>query len=219
MRRLPEQPGEWIDRSQRIDFRFEGRSYQGFRGDVLNSALLANGIRVVGRSFKYHRPRGVYSLANHDANGLFCAAGHVHLRGDLVPLGEGLDFKAVNTRGGVAGDWLRFTQLFSRFLPVGFYYKAFFKPRWAFPFHERMFRELAGLGAITPSAPAPNSPKDYAWCDVLVVGSGASGLAAAEAAAECGAKVLLVEEQPRIGGSLHWQREDGDPTQELADYR
>ncbi|NNL85219.1 MAG: FAD-dependent oxidoreductase [Myxococcales bacterium] len=206
-RRLSPREGEWIDRSRRLRFSFEGGDYEGYAGDLINSALLANGLRVIGRSFKYHRPRGLYSLANHDANGLFCDARRTHIRGDQVALREGLSLRAVNTVGGLRNDWMRFTGSFARFMPVGFYYKGFFKPRWAFPFHERQFRRLAGLGEIRRDAAAPRSPKEYAWCDVLVVGSGPSGISAALAASEAGAKVLLVDEQARIGGSLHWLRE------------
>ena len=81
-RRLSAQPGEWIDRTQSIEFRFEGEAFSGFAGDVITSALLANGVQVMGRSFKYHRPRGAYSLAGHDANALFTDGERTHLRGD-----------------------------------------------------------------------------------------------------------------------------------------
>ena len=179
-RRLAARDGEWIDRSKCLPFRFEGVSYQGYAGDLINSALLANDVRMVGRSFKYHRPRGLYSLANHDINGLFSDATRTHVRGDQVPLRANLSLRAVNTVGGLRNDWMRFASHLARFMPVGFYYKGFFRPRWAFPFHERQFRRAAGLGEILRDAPPPTSPKEYAWCDVLVVGSGPSGLAAAK---------------------------------------
>ena len=93
--RLPPQPGEWIDREQPLDFQFEGVSYQGYTGDVLSSALWANGVRVLGRSFKYHRPRGIYSLANHDANALVSVGSRTNLRADCLPLETGLQASAV----------------------------------------------------------------------------------------------------------------------------
>ncbi|MGD9853628.1 MAG: glycine cleavage T C-terminal barrel domain-containing protein, partial [Planctomycetaceae bacterium] len=116
-----------------------------------------------------------------------------------------LDLRAVNTLGGVVRDRLRIMESFSRFLPVGFYYKAFHTPRRLFPFYENQMRRVAGLGRINPKSVSPPSPKDYAHCDLLVVGAGPAGMSGAIAAAERGLKVLLVDEQPRPGGSLAWQ--------------
>ena len=203
--RLPPRPGEWIDRNRPVEFRFEGVAYTGFQGDVLSSALWANGVRLLGRSFKYHRPRGIYSLAGHDSNVMVEDGRRTNLRGDLLPLTPGLDVRSVNTAGGLARDRLRFTEWFGRFLPVGFYYKAFHTPRRLFPFYERQMRKVAGLGRVPRAAVAEVTPKDYATCDLLVVGSGPAGLSAAVAAAEQGVRVLLVDEQPHPGGSLHWQ--------------
>ena len=218
-RRLSAQPGEWIDRTQPIEFRFEGEAFSGFAGDVIASALLANGVQVMGRSFKYHRPRGVYSLAGHDANALFTDGERTHLRGDCEPLAAGMDLRAVNTIGGLKGDLLKWLEPLGRFMPVGFYYKTFHRPRWLFPFHERIIRQIAGLGQINRDQVATASPKEYAWCDVLVVGGGAAGLEAARAAGETGARVLLVEEQARLGGSWAWQHGGNcdELVEELAD--
>ena len=203
--RLPPRPGEWIDRSQPVEFRFEGATYQGYEGDVLTSALWANGLRLLGRSFKYHRPRGLYSLAGHDANVMVEDERRTNLRGDTLPIRPGLDVRAVNTAGGLTRDRLRFTEWFSRFLPVGFYYKAFHTPRRLFPVYERMMRQVAGLGRVKRGSRAAATPKDYATCDLLVVGAGPAGLAAAMEAAQQGVRVLLVDEQPHPGGSLCWQ--------------
>ena len=104
----------------------------------------------MGRSFKYHRPRGVYSLARHDANALFTDGERTHLRGDSEPLVAGMDLRAVNTIGGLKGDLLKWLEPLGRFMPVGFYYKTFHRPRWLFPFHERIIRQIAGLGQIKP---------------------------------------------------------------------
>lgn len=218
-RRLPPQPGEWIDRTQPISFRFEGELHQGYAGDVITSALYANDVRRVGRSFKYHRPRGSYSFANHDANALFTDGRRINLPGDATPIEPALDLYAVNTAGGLERDRLRVTEWFSAFMPVGFYYKAFHRPRWLFPFHERQMRKVAGLARINPEHRAAVSPKDYAWCDVLVVGAGPTGLSAAVAAADCGAQVTLVDENARLGGSLAWQfgqNRDIDVTRDLV---
>ena len=213
--RLPAQPGEWIDRSREIEFRFEGTSYTGYAGDVVASALMAHGVKRTGRSFKYHRPRGVYSLAGHDANAMLSDRGRTHLRGDSAALTPGMDLRAVNTFGSLANDRMNYVECFSAFMPVGFYYKAFHRPAWAFPFHEKQIRKIAGLGEVDPAWPAITSPKDYAWCDVLVVGSGAAGLAAAGAAAAAGARVLLIEEQARLGGSMAWQHGRDDAAQKI----
>lgn len=204
-RRLPPRAGEWIDRSQVLEFRFEGRAYRGFAGDVLSSALWANDVRLLGRSFKYHRPRGIYSLAGHDANVMLEDGRRTNIRGDLVPIEQGLDARSVNTVGGLERDRLRITEWFSRFMPVGFYYKAFHSPRRLFPFYENQMRKVAGLGRISSDNRCPPSPKNYAFCDLLVVGTGPAGLAGAIAAAEQGLQVLLIDEQPRPGGSLAWQ--------------
>src|SRR5262245_61245491 len=205
-KRLPAREGEWIDRNRPVEFRFEGVAFQGFEGDVLSSALWASGVRLLGRSFKYHRPRGVYSLANHDVNVLVEDGAHTNLRGDSLPIRPGLDVRAVNTAGGLAGDKLRFTEWFSAFLPVGFYYKAFHTPKRLFPFYERQMRKVAGLGRLDGAARHKGAAKEYATCDVLVVGAGPAGLAAAIAAAEQqGGRVVLVDEHPRPGGSLHWR--------------
>src|SRR5262249_35865905 len=134
--RLPPREGEWIDRGRPVELRFEGVTYQGFARDVLSSALWANRGRLLGRSCKYHRPRGVSSLANHDVNVMVEDGTRTNLRGDVLPIRPGLDVRAVNTIGGLARDRLRFTEWFSAFLPVGFYYKAFHTPRRLFPFYD-----------------------------------------------------------------------------------
>jgi sarcosine oxidase subunit alpha len=201
--RLPPLPGEWLDRTCKVGFTFEGRRYEGFHGDTITSALLANGAKILGRSFKYHRPRGVLSFANHDANAMVQCGDRPNLRADVTPIAEGMELSAVNTFGGLEGDRARFLDWLAPVLPVGFYYKAFYSPRW-----ERMFRRIAGLGRIV-DVPAPvKTPKRYDFCDVLVIGAGPSGLSAALAAAEAGAKVVLVDENARIGGSASYQGQD-----------
>ncbi|HVA45078.1 MAG TPA: glycine cleavage T C-terminal barrel domain-containing protein [Pirellulales bacterium] len=206
--RLPPQPGECIDRTRPIQFRFEGRTYYGFTGDTISSALAANGVRLLGRSFKYHRPRGIYSLANHDVNVLVSEGTRTNIRADVTPIWESAEFTAVNTFGGLQNDLARRFDQLGRFLPVGFYYKTFHKPRRLFPFWERQMRAMAGLGAVDPKAPRLRTAKQYEWCDVLVVGGGPSGLSAAIAAAEQGLQVIVVDEQPLAGGSLLYQGSD-----------
>ena len=200
MKRLPAVPGEWIDRQTRFDFVFEGRSYSGFKGDVIASALAASGRYLLGRSFKYHRPRGPLSFANHDVNVMVQDGERLNLRADVVPLEQGLRLNAVNTFGGLDRDRARFLGWISRLLPVGFYYKAFHQKRW-FPMWERLFRRLTGLGVVAPSTPRLRTAKRYDYCDVLVIGAGPSGLSAALAAADCGAQVALADENSHQGGS------------------
>ena len=216
--RLPPQPGEWIDRSRSLGFTFEGRSYTGFAGDTITSALLANRVRLLGRSFKYHRARGVYSLANHDVNALMDdrRGRRTNLRADVTPLIEGMDLSGVNTFGGLRQDRARLLDWFGRFLPVGFYYKTFYKPRRLFPFYERRMRALAGLGAVDLRRARVFTPKAYDFCDVLVVGAGPSGLSAAIAAAEAGTRVVVVDENPRPGGSLLYQWSNQPEARALA---
>ena len=215
--RLPPQPGEWIDRARPLEFRFEGQPLRGCAGDVIASALLANGVSVLGRSFKYHRPRGVVSLAGHDANAMFTDGVRTNLRGAGTPLEAGMELRAVNTVGGVRRDRLRWLERLARFMPVGFYYKAFHRPRWLFPWFERAARRLAGLGRINRALAPAAAAGAYAWCDVLVVGGGPAGLEAALAAGRAGARVLLVEEQARLGGSLGWQYGAGEDARAALD--
>jgi sarcosine oxidase subunit alpha len=203
--RLPPQFGEWIDRGRPVRFRFEGCTYYGFAGDTISSALAANGVRLLGRSFKYHRPRGIYSLANHDVNVLVSDGTRTNIRADVTPIWEGAELSAVNTFGGLRNDRARHFDKAGRFLPVGFYYKTFHKPRLLFPFYERQMRAMAGLGTINPLAPRIRTAKRYEWCDVLIVGSGPSGLSAAIADAEQGLQVIVVDEQPYAGGSMLYQ--------------
>lgn len=208
--RLQEQPFEWIDRSKTVNIEVEGRPMKGFAGDSISSTMLANGVIHMGRSFKYHRIRGPLSFANHDINALFENSEKTHVRGDVELAEDGLKLKGANTLGGIANDKLRFLGLLSRFLVVGFYYKGLFKPRVLFPFWERVIRESAGLGKVDLNWRGGRKSKRYGFCDVLVIGAGPAGLAAAKAAAESGAKVMLVDENAQVGGSLDYQYANDD---------
>jgi sarcosine oxidase subunit alpha len=200
MYRLDAHAEEWIDRSATLRFTFEGREYQGYSGDTISSALAAAGLAFVARSFKYHRPRSILSFANHDSNTLFQVDGVPNVRGDVTLLREGMRVSAVNTFGGLVGDKAQILDRFARLLPVGFYYKAFHSKR-LFPRWERMFRRLTGLGEVDLGAARQATPKRYGFCDVLVIGAGPSGLAAALAAAAAGARVALIDESLRLSGN------------------
>ncbi len=162
---------------------------------------------MLGRSFKYHRPRGVLSMANHDANTLMQVSGGAagthsrpNVRADVQAMAADQEIEAVNTFGGLNNDTARVLDRLGAFLPVGFYYKAFYSRR-LFPLWERMFRRMTGLGRVDVQAPRVRSPKRYGFCDVLVIGGGPSGLSAALSAARSGARVVLVDENARLGGS------------------
>lgn len=202
--RLPPIAGEWIDRSQQISFTFEGDRVWGYAGDTITSALWASGQRVLGRSFKYHRPRGILSLANHDINVLVQDGQKLNLRADVTPVEADRVLSAINTDGGVRGDRRSILNVFAPFLPVGFYYKAFHNKR-LFPFWERLIRNISGLGRLDVSTPHTRTAKQYDFCDVLVIGAGVAGLSAALAAAETGADVVIVDENARAGGSGGYQ--------------
>ncbi|PSB21891.1 FAD-dependent oxidoreductase [Phormidesmis priestleyi ULC007] len=210
-RRLPLISGEWIDRSQPIEFTFEGTRFTGYVGDTIASALWASGQQILGRSFKYHRPRGILSLANHDVNTLMQSGQKLNIRADVTPLEDGMTLSAINTFGGVMGDRASAIEFFSPFLPVGFYYKAFNSKR-LFPFWERLIRNMTGLGQVDFSTPHIRTAKRYDFCDLLVIGAGISGLSAALSAADLGADVVIVDESARAGGSGHYQL-GNDPLQ------
>ena len=203
--------GGLIDRSRALRFHFDGVGYEGFAGDSLASALLANGVRVVGRSFKYHRRRGIVGLG-HEEPGALVRVGRgarvePNLRAPQVELYDGLHAQSQNRWPSLHFDVGGVNDLLSRFLPAGFYYKTFMWPRWAWMRYEAVIRAAAGLGRA-PAEPDPDGyAKRYAHCDVLVVGAGGAGLMAAFAAARAGARVMLVDEQPHPGG---WLRRSGD---------
>lgn len=202
--RIAKKRGEWINRDKPLTFEYEGQQVQGYEGDTISSALWANGIKVLGRSFKYHRARGVLSFANHDVNALMTDGEDTNIRADVWPVSNGMDIKAVNTDGGVIKDKNKYIDYLSPFLPVGFYYKTFYKPKRMFPFWEDKIRKAAGLGEVNFSYPRNIRPKHYAHCDVLIIGAGASGMSAALAAAAEGMKVILVDENRQAGGSLSY---------------
>jgi sarcosine oxidase subunit alpha len=200
--------GGRIDRARRLSFTFDGKSYQGCAGDTLASALLANGVHLAGRSFKYHRPRGILAAGAEEPNALVtvirdAARQTPNLRATQVELYEGLSAASQNRWPSLAHDFGRINDAFSAFFPAGFYYKTFMWPRKAWKaIYEPVIRRAAGLGRA-PMQPDPDRyAQRYAHCDVLVVGSGPAGLAAARKAAELGARVMLCEESSEFGGNL-----------------
>lgn len=203
-RRIAPQANEWIDRSAPISFIFEGERYDGYEGDVVSSALLANDHAVMARSFKYHRPRGVLSAANHDANVLLSCGERTNIRADTESIANGKSYRAVNTIGGLRWDLAQALQLFSKFLPVGFYYKAFYRPRALFPYWESLIRRMAGLGKVTNDARPLRKLRRNRFCDVLVIGGGVAGLTAAREFIGKSVDVVVVDENKQFGGTFDY---------------
>ncbi len=202
--RLP--AGGRIDRAAPLTFSFNGRALEGYRGDTVASALLANGVDVVARSFKYRRPRGIVGSGAEEPNALVqLGTGARRLPSRLATqteLAQGLRVSSVAGWPSVERDLLSVIGLAARFLPAGFYYKTFMGPPGRWETYEGLIRRLAGFGAA-PRDPDPDRyDKVNAHCDVLVVGGGPAGLAAALAASGRGARVILADEQPELGGRL-----------------
>ncbi len=197
-----------VDRTRTIRFTFDGRELTGFAGDTLASALLRNGVHLVGRSFKYHRPRGILAAGSEEPNALVGvrrddARYTPNLRATQVELYDGLETHSQNRWPSLSWDFGGINSLISPFIPAGFYYKTFMWPRGAWKsLYEPRIRAAAGLGKSPTLADPDRYTNRFAHCDVLVVGAGPAGLNAALAAASSGAKVIICDEQPEFGGSL-----------------
>jgi len=198
--------GGRIDRSKPLSFTFNGSKYEAYEGDTLASALLANGIALVGRSFKYHRPRGFVAAGADEPNAIFqVGTGNEalpNLRGTQVELYDGLIARSTRGWPSLRFDISACNDLLGPVFGAGFYYKTFMWPKNFWHLYEKFIRHSAGFGSV----PDGEDPDEYAHrnahCDVLVVGGGPAGLAAALRAGESGARVILVDEQHEFGGSL-----------------
>ena len=198
--------GGRINRHKKIQFFFNGAAFEGYEGDNLAAALLANGIKLVGRSFKYHRPRGIMTAGSEEPNALVQLGSGAHTepncRATQVEIFDGLSAFSQNVFPSVNYDLTGINQLIARFLPAGFYYKTFMYPKKLWRFYEYVIRHAAGMGKA-PDQPDPDIyHQQHAHCDVLVVGAGPAGLSAALNAAQTGARVILVDEHNEFGGSL-----------------
>lgn len=207
--------GGRIDRQQPLAFQFDGRRLYGFAGDTLASALLANGIRIVGRSLKLHRPRGLIAAWCEEPNAIVQLDGGAttvpNMKATQVELRDGLVARSVNCWPTARRDAFAFLRLFSPLMPAGFYYKTFMWPSWHW--FEPLIRRAAGLGIVPTCPDAARYEERHEHCDVLVVGGGPAGLAAALAATRAGARVMLVDDRPVLGGALQWEEKhiDGHP--------
>ena len=199
--------GGRIDRAKRLRFAFDGRCYEGFAGDTLASALIANGRHLTGRSFKYRRPRGILTAGSEEPSALVQlgegARTEPNLRATQIELYDGLTASGINAWPSASFDLGAWTGMLAPLFPAGFYYKTFLWPAsfWK-ALYEPAIRRMAGLGRA-PDGPDPDRyDKMHVHCDVLVAGGGPSGIAAALAAGETGARVVLMDERPALGGAL-----------------
>jgi heterotetrameric sarcosine oxidase alpha subunit len=205
--RLPS--GGRVDRGRTLRFTFDGKPYEGFAGDTLASALLANGVRLVGRSFKYHRKRGIYSAGPEEPNALVKlrsgARAEPNTRATMVELFDGLVAESQNRWPSLNFDVMGLNSLLSPLFVAGFYYKTFMWPASLWMTYERFIRKAAGMGEGSRLPDPDHYAHRHAHCDVLVVGSGPAGIAAALSAARAGARVMVVEERAALGGALRFE--------------
>ena len=209
--------GGLIDRSKPLNFTFDGAAYSGFQGDTLASALIASGNHLMGRSFKYHRPRGVITAGAAEPNALVelrtGGRKEANTRATMIELYEGLEANSQNRWPSLRFDIGAVNSLASSIFVAGFYYKTFMWPKsfWE-KIYEPLIRKAAGLGTASKEADPDRYEKAYCHCDLLVIGSGPTGLMAALAAARSGADVVLADEGSALGGSLLFENEEIDGT-------
>ncbi|MHA6262464.1 sarcosine oxidase subunit alpha family protein [Arenibacterium sp. CAU 1754] len=204
-----------IDRQSTVHFTFDGVRYVGCKGDTLASALLANGIRMVGRSFKYHRPRGILTAGSEEPNALVTigngAQQDPNVRATVQEVYTGLEARSQNRWPNLSFDLVAVNDLAAPFLGAGFYYKTFMWPRafWE-KLYEPVIRHAAGLGALSGEHNEDRYERAYAFCDLLIIGAGPAGLMAALVAGRAGADVILADEDSRMGGRLLAETHDID---------
>ena len=212
---------EYIDETTRVSFKFNGKTYFGFKGDTLASALIANDVHLVGRSFKYHRPRGIMSAGSEEPNAIVqvgndSALTEPNVRATEIEIHEGLEANSQNCWPSVNFDIGGINNLLSPFIPAGFYYKTFMWPANFWKKYEYFIRHAAGLGK-SPKTDDPHQYEHFHYhCDLLVVGGGVSGLYTAEIAADENLKVLLVEQEADLGGALLAEQDTTKKINELS---
>ena len=203
--RLEAQPTELIDRSRTVDFQFDGRPAQAHEGDTIASALYAAGVTTFSRSFKYHHPRGLLCVAGRCPNCLVSVDGVPNVRACAQQPKAGMNVRHQNAWPSLDRDFLSILDRFHWLMPVGFYYKAFHRPKLLWSLAQRVIRRIGGLDTVDIDAvPDTDYHHRYQHTDVAVIGGGPAGLSAALAAAEQGARGLLVDDQPNLGGHLRF---------------
>ena len=203
--RLPARDGETIDRTRVFEFTFDGKTYKAHPGDTIAAALTAAGVRVLSRSFKYHRPRGLLCGAGNCPNCLVQIGDEPNVRSCKRAVEPGMAVSSQNAWPSLRHDLLAALQPPARFMPVGFYYKTFMRPASMWPRYERLLRRAAGLGRVVPQAEPDAFDKQYLHADVVVVGAGPAGLHAALAAVDEGLRVLLIDDESEPGGHVRCQ--------------
>ena len=204
---------KYIDETYKISFKFNGSTYYGYKGDTLASALLSNNVHLVGRSFKYHRPRGIMTAGSEEPNAIVqlhtnTSRTEPNVRATEIEIYEGLEASSQNCWPSVNFDIGGINNFLSPVLPAGFYYKTFMWPASFWKKYEYFIRKSAGLGK-SPKEPDPDIYEHkYVHCDVLIIGAGISGVMAAKTAAKYGFKTLLIDEKPYLGGSTIYQNSE-----------
>jgi sarcosine oxidase subunit alpha len=206
--RLPPADGEVLDRTKALTFTWNGKKLEGFEGDTITSALMANGHHIIGRSMKYHRPRGVLTADFWDPNTTVQVGDEPNVRASHRKLEAGMQVVAQNVWPSLSFDIKAANGLVGRFLTAGFYYKTFMKPAALWPRYEHVLAKFAPGGEVDLDTPHGRYDKRFAHPDVVVAGGGPAGLSAAIAAAEAGSSVMLVEHEHHVGGHLLWGTEE-----------
>ena len=220
--RLPPGPTCRVDFSRPLDFTFLGRGVRGFAGDTVASALYAAGVRTFGRSLKYHRPRGLYSMEGESSNTFMAIDGAPNECAETTQLRAGMSVRAQNVRGDPRTDFFGLIDPFDRLMPAGFYYRLFHRPYGLWPLFQNGLRRMAGTGVLDPrrdqDRDGPRAER-YMNAEVAIVGGGVAGMSAALAAAESGLRVCLLERRPRLGGHLAWRMREfeGQPLHRRAE--
>jgi sarcosine oxidase subunit alpha len=225
MNRLNNLPTLHVDPSEKLSFHYLGKSYTGIAGDTVATALYANGVRVFGRSLKYHRPRGLYSLDGECSNTCMSVNGIPNVRTETELLKDNMRVDAQNVKGSVENDLMAFMDKLDRFMPAGFYYRMMHKPAFIWPVAMKQIRKAAGLGTISRDFEMPGVYDEiYPKADICIVGGGPAGMTAAIAAAESGKRIILLEARPWLGGCFDYRTalySEGKPlyqrARELAD--
>ncbi|OGR27474.1 MAG: glycine cleavage T protein (aminomethyl transferase) [Desulfobacterales bacterium RIFOXYA12_FULL_46_15] len=206
MNRFNHLPTLKIDTAQKISFIHKGKKYYGAKGDTIATALFANGIRIFGRSLKYHRPRGLYSLDGESSNTMMEVDGIPNVRCENTALKEGMVIQEQNVKGSAENDMLGFLDKLDWLMPAGFYYNVMHKPAKLWPFAMKQIRKAAGLGKISPDFKMPGKYDEiFLNTDVCVIGGGPSGMMAALSAAKKGLRVILMESRPWLGGCFEYR--------------
>ena len=196
--RLPQQPGERLDRERQVEFTFHGMTVRGFEGDTVASALFGEGQRIFSRSFKYHRPRGLLCCQGTCPNCMLTVDGTPNVRTCVTPLTAGMHVEAQNVRGSLGHDLLAITdKIGGPFTPVGFYYRTMIRPRRLWPLYEKFLRSVAGLGKVDKHRGREQRyDVEHRHAEVLVIGAGTAGREAARRHAAGGRHVVVVETDP-----------------------